>query len=217
MEALNIQQDIDYESAFEQAKKMEDLKDKEIIVEEKYNKLEKDSTEDSEKESQECDKEIEQRTVDDQGDTIENLVDVDIKTKNEAKDIKQSEEFWDYNKKIDEQLKCHEDGEALNNLFENKEEMLREQEEKKRIELEQQEADILSMWPSISTNKKAEVDVKLEQANIDEEKETQVVLENTTVPVQTISQNTEETDMSAFSIFSIGQQNTQAVKKPWLR
>jgi hypothetical protein len=30
---------------------MEDLKDKEIIVEEKYNKLEKDSTEDSEKES----------------------------------------------------------------------------------------------------------------------------------------------------------------------
>jgi hypothetical protein len=39
------------------------------------------------------------------------------------------------------------------------------------------------MWPSISTNKKAEVDVKLEQAIIDEEKETQVVLENTTVPV----------------------------------
>jgi len=36
---------------------------------------------------------------------------------------RQSEEFWDYNKKIEEKLKCHEDGEALNNLFEDKEEL----------------------------------------------------------------------------------------------
>jgi hypothetical protein len=74
-----------------------------------------------------------------------------IESQAESKEqkAKQSEEFWDYSKKTKEQIKCYEDGEALNSLFEDKHEDLRvlaEQQEKLKAE---EKSKIVMSWPNI--------------------------------------------------------------------
>lgn len=124
LEEYNMQQRINMEDAFKEAELLDVLRD------------------DSEDESQQLPKEDSTAVV--QKDEIKSE-DVPLKsdTVEEAKETetkepqtRQSEEFWDYNKKMEEQLKCYEDGEALNNLFEDKDELLRIKQE----ELEKEKA-----------------------------------------------------------------------------
>lgn len=149
----------------------------------------------------------------------------------QAQMTKQSEEFWDYNKKVEEQLRCYAEGEALNNLFDDKDEEKRLLLEKKKEQTKLLESEIMSFWPTVPkiepvpepvVNTAPEVIIEEGDSNISAqtsnipatqipvEQQAKVIIE---APVVTETVTEPATDMFAFMNKSKKPKN----KKPWLR
>lgn len=149
--------------------------------------------------------------------------------KKELVNVKHSEEFWDYNKEVEVMKKCHEEGEALNNLFENKFEERKALLEKKAQEKAKEESDILSLWPTVPTIEPTPEPIhiatvtKANQQEESNEGDTDVTNKakievSASEPLSEQPQQEKSNEFATNDMLSFMNANTSAKpKKPWLR
>lgn len=184
-------QDEDEEEEDQDKKEGEDTTNKEDSLDDKI----EEASSTQEKGTSESDKD------DKEGEAPDDSSDKSSKVNSETTlQNKPSEEFWNYNKRIEEQLKIIEQGEAMNNLFEDKDQsrtalFLKQEEEKKKLE-----ETILDSWPSFPP----------------------VVKSQSTVPATPPLETTQTAPLQADKVSQlndtvISPSPAPVVVKPWLR